>query len=234
MTFRPNSSDVKICNQALSRLGQAPITSISPPTPLGTASRECARWYSQTVGRLLELHHWGLARKRVPLTETTNTRPAEWVFAYELPADCAFPVTLSAISSTGSLTYYQGLAGLLGVLNGRPAFLRVGNILYSRYSGDLDYVSYDITESDFNATFTNIVELTLAAAMCFAINKNQKREDTLRQQATTAINIAIAQNLGAGQPRYGDTPSDRDIARGAAFDQPYGYGWNWDWTPGNG
>ena len=189
-------------------------------------SRECQRWYKPTVARLLELHHWGLASKRVTLTEITNDRTGEWTSAYERPADCAFPIALSTLATAGALTYYQGLSGLLAMYRGQPAFQIVGNTLYTRYSGELDYVSYDITEAQFNATFENVVELTLAAAMCFAILKNKAREQDLRQQATSAINIAIAQSLNAGHHRYGDEYSDRDYARGADWQLP------WDWWPG--
>lgn len=232
MTFRPNPSDVKLCNQALSRLSQGPITSLTPPLPPGGVSRECDRWYKPTVSRLLELHHWGLARKRGVLTAVVNDRGAEWTTAYQLPIDCAFPVNLSTLSGVGSLTYFQSLAGLLGMWNGSPAFLKVGQTLYTRVAGDLDYVSYDITEADFNSTFSNIVELTLAAAMCYAITKNRLREDSLRQQATSAINMAIAQDMNAGNNRYGDRPSERDIVRGTELGPPFGFGWNWDYAPG--
>lgn len=230
MTFRPSPSDVKLCNQALSRLSQGPITNLTPPSPSGVPARECERWYKPTVSRLLELHHWGLARKRGTMTAITNDRGAEWTTAYQIPADCAFPVGLSTLSGASGMNYYQGLAGLLGMWRGSPAFLRVGSILYARMAGDLDYVSYDITEAQFNSTFANIVELTLAAAMCFAITKNAKRETDLRTQATNAINIAIAQDMNQGNNRYGDQPSERDIARGTELGPPFG--WNWDYMPG--
>jgi len=230
MTFRPDPSDVKLCNRALSRLRQGPISSVDPPLPAGAASRECYRWYKPTVARLLELHHWNLATARATLTEVTNDRGNEWLYAYQLPVDCAFPVSLATLSGSGNMNYYQGLSGLLAMWNGAPAFLKAGDVLYSRWAGSLDYVSYDITEAAFNATFENIVELTLAAAMCYAVTQKERREEALRQQATTAINIAITQNLNSGWPRYGDTPSERDFVRGADYPMPYG--WNWDWTPG--
>lgn len=232
MTFKPDPSDVKLCNRALSRLGQAPITALTPsPQPNAKPAQLCARWYKPTVGRLLEMHHWGLARKRGTMTEVDNDRSAEWTLAYALPNDCAFPVTLSTMSGAG-VTYYQGLSGLLAYYQGAPAFTRAGDVLYSRFAGDLDYVSYEITEARFNATFENIVELTLAAAMAFDLTKSAKRELDLRQQATSAINIAITQNLNEGHPKYGDRPSERDFARGTDWALPTGYGWNWDWAPG--
>jgi hypothetical protein len=226
MSFQPNPSDVALCNRALSRLSQSPIVSIDPPQPQGTSSRACALWYKATVARLLEMHHWSLARKRVTLTEVTNDRTSEWTYLYELPGDVAFPVTLAPLGGTSGLQYYRGLAGLLATLYGKPAFLKVGNRLYANYSGVLDYVSYDISEANFNATFENIVELTLAAAICFDITKSRTREEGLRDQATSAVNLAITQDLNAGNPRYGDEMSQRDIVRGDSFAAP------WDWWPG--
>jgi hypothetical protein len=225
MSFREDMSAVALCNRALSRLSQGPINDLDPPAPLGIASRECARWYKPVVARLLETHHWGLATSRTVLTESTNDR-SDWLYKYTLPGKVAFPVALAMSGTPGAMTYYQGLAGLLATIGSRPMFLMTGRTLYSRVAGDLDFVSYDITEADFNSTFANIVELTLAAAMCFAITKNRAREKELREQAASAMNIAIAQNLNVGRPTYGDEPSARDYARGSFF------GSNWDWWPG--
>lgn len=214
MTFRETISAVGLCNRALSRLSQGPINDLVPPSPAGIASRECARWYKPVVARLLEMHHWGLATSRTALTEQTNDR-FDWLYKYALPPQVAFPVGLAFGGSAGNMTYYQGLAGLLARIGSTPAFLMTGRTLYSRYPGDLDFVSYDITEADFNSTFANIVDLALAAAMCFAITKNRAREKELREQATSAINLAITQNLNVGRPTYGDEPSARDYARGS-------------------
>lgn len=227
MTFRPDPSGIAICNRALSRLKQGPISDLDPPTPVGVPSRECARWYKPVVARLLESHHWNLATRRVALTEATNDRTSDWRYRYALPVDVAFPVSLALpAGTTSNLQYYQGLAGLLATASGRPVFLKSGAFLYTTWAGDLDYVSYDISEADFNATFENIVELMLAAAMAYAITGSRTREESLRQQATSAMNLAIAQNLNAGNPRYGEFTSERDLARGASYSTP------WDWWPG--
>jgi hypothetical protein len=227
MSFKPNSGGVDLCNRALSRLSQEPINSLEPPTPQGKVSRACERWYRPTVARLLEMHHWGLARRRVAsLTALANDRTSEWLFKFQLPVDVAFPVNLAPMSSIVNVQYYQALGGMLASLHGQPIFLKVGRAIYSRYTGGLDYVSYDITEAEFNATFENIVELTLAAAMAYDLTKSRPRETDLREQATSAINIAIAQDLNTGHPRYGDSPTERDIVRGAGWALP------WDWWPG--
>lgn len=228
MSFREIASDVKLCNRALSRIAQgASISSIEPPAPQGEAARQCALWYKATVARLLEMHHWNLATKQAPLTEVTNDRSNEWLYAYQKPVDMAFPVTLTLLSGqSADIQYYRGLQGLIGLLYGKSIFLVAGDILYTRVAGNFEYVSYDITEAEFNATFENLVIVSLASVIAMAVTKNKKLADALKTEAMNEINVAIAQNLNAGNPRYGNSPSERDIVRGASWGQP------WDWFPG--
>ena len=229
MSFKPSYSDVMICNLALSRLKQQPINSINPPAPPGTASRECARWYKPTVARLLESHHWGLAAKRATLTATTNDRDSDgWLYAYQKPNDMAFPVRLPSIYGGAGLQYYRGLGGLIAMLSGQAMFLYAGEKIYTKISGnEIDYVSYDITEAAFNATFVDILVKSLGAVMANAIAGQAKMGEQLNSEAINAMNIAIAQNLNAGQPRYGDVLiSETDRARGAGGHHA------WDWNYG--
>lgn len=226
MSFKPAPTDVNLCNRALSRLSQAPIVSLDPPQPQGAASRACATWYKPVVARLLETHHFQLGRRRVTLTALTNDREGEWTYKYQRPVDVAFPVSLAPWGAASGVQYYRGLGGLLATLYGKPGFLMVRDAIYAQHAGVLDYVSYDITEADFTATFENIVELTLAVAICFDITKSRTRENDLREQATNALNLAITQDLNAGNPRYGDEPTQRDLVRGDGFTG------SWDWWPG--
>lgn len=227
--FRVIETDVSMCNRALSLLGQAPISQLEPALPQGAASRECARWYRPIVAGMLEKHHWNLATNRTVLTELVNDRSPEWLYRYQLPPRVAFPVALTTFGVGSDISYYQGLGGLIAQVHGSPAFLMTGRVLYTRYNGELDFVSFDITEADFNDTFKNIVVLALAAAMAFALTKSTKRETDLREQLATAMNLAITQNLNVGKPTYGNFISERDVARGmdGAGSVP------WDWRPGN-
>jgi hypothetical protein len=230
MTFRQAPSGVAICNRSLSRLKQGPITSIDPPSPAGEPSRQCQMWYRKTVARLLETHHWGLATRRTDSLASIDTDRAEWLYAFEAPDDMAFPVGINLEGSSAGLQYYRGLAGLIASRHGRSLFQFHGRTIYSNLTGPLDYVSFDITESDFTETFENIVELSLAANICVAITGNKKWEADLRSQATSAMNMAITQNLNAGNPRYGDELSERDFVRGAYAGAITGL--PWDWWPG--
>lgn len=81
------SSEVEICNLALSHLGDsATVASINPPE--GSAQAEhCQRWYPVARDAVLELHDWGFATVRATLAELTNNW-AQWQHTYAQPADC--------------------------------------------------------------------------------------------------------------------------------------------------
>ena len=82
---------VDICNLALANLGdEATVSSIYPPE--GSVQAEhCARFYPIAVKSILELHDWGFATHRTPLTlyeDEENPRIGVWKYCYALPSDC--------------------------------------------------------------------------------------------------------------------------------------------------
>lgn len=87
------SSEVDICDLALSHLGdEAGVTAISPPDGSVQAGH-CARFYPIARGLLLEMHPWTFATKRVALAEVTNPSPDDWAYAYTLPSTCIRPLS---------------------------------------------------------------------------------------------------------------------------------------------
>lgn len=94
------SSEVDICNLALSHLGEdATVSSIDPPE--GSAEAEhAAMFYPQARDALLEMHEWRFATKRVLLALTASDT-FEWSYAYALPSSmlralAVLPATSSA------------------------------------------------------------------------------------------------------------------------------------------
>lgn len=57
-------TEIDICNEALSRLGEYKITSFVQDTP---AAEKCAATYEQSRNKVLELHRWNFARKSAAL-----------------------------------------------------------------------------------------------------------------------------------------------------------------------
>lgn len=224
MTFKQTTSAIDLANMALGMLGESKtITALDNP---GHNAQVVSRWYKPIVARLLEMHHWGLATKRSALVEeVVNPRSAEWLHAYVPPSDMAFPVGMALPNGTSSVSYYRGLAGLIGLAYGKPIFQYHNGVLYSNVEGELEYVSYEITEAEFNATFSDIVVLMLASRMAHEIPKDADLADELQDKATVAINLAITQNLNAGGHQYGMRVSESELVRGTSL------GDSWDYFP---
>ena len=78
------ASEVDICNQALSLLGdEASVASIDPPEQ-SVQAMHCARFYPMARNSLLEMHDWNFATRRGALAELTNDR-TDWAHCYAWP-----------------------------------------------------------------------------------------------------------------------------------------------------
>lgn len=87
------SSEVDICNLALSHLGDdAEVTAIAPPDG-SIQSAHCARFYPIARDALLEMYPWTFATKRATVSEVENPSPDDWAYAYRLPATALRPLT---------------------------------------------------------------------------------------------------------------------------------------------
>lgn len=78
------SSEVAICNLALLKLGDNPITSLEDGT---TASNACALVYNQTRDSLLRRHFWNFSLKRVALAADVSAPAFRFNYQYTLPSD---------------------------------------------------------------------------------------------------------------------------------------------------
>jgi hypothetical protein len=97
------ASDVDICNEALSHLGDsATVSSINPPE--GSAQAEhCARFYPTALASLLEMHTWGFASRRAVLAQVANPT-STWAYAYAQPSDT---VNLLAVMASDAADDYS-------------------------------------------------------------------------------------------------------------------------------
>lgn len=223
MTFKQIPSAASLCNMALGMVSESKtISSLDDP---GQQATSCKRWYKPVVARLLETHHWGLATERASLVEVTNDRATEWLYAYAAPDDMAFPVGMTLESGVSSVSYYRGLQGLIAMCYGKPIFCYNRGVLYTNMAGDLEYVSFNITEADFTASFADIVVIMLASRLALELPKDFDLSQELAKEATAKINLAITSNLNSGNRQYGNTVSEAELVRGTNLGQ------SWDYFP---
>lgn len=229
MSFIEARSDISICNKALSRIKQQSLSgSLTDPANLNKhAARECNLWYKPVVRQVLASHHFGLATKQVGLvSQPTNDRPAEWTNAFIAPTDMAFPVLVGPlVTGTIGISYYQGLGFLIASLYGRPLFRYATGTIYANIDGAvLDYVSFDITEQDFNDAVEKLVVLFLASNLARSVAKDDTLARELHDEGLKEMNLEIARELNLGGQRYGEGISEYEMARGG-FDPTFaGYG----------
>ena len=89
------TSEVAICNLAVTHLGQKPqITSISPPDGYIHSAR-CALFYPIARNVTLESRDWSFASKRVALsTATVTVESGQFPYTFAMPSDCLRPISV--------------------------------------------------------------------------------------------------------------------------------------------
>lgn len=78
------ASVVDLCNRALQRLGESPITSLSDDS---TRARECSRVYEFARDGELRRYIWNFSRARVSLAASSTPPAFGYDNAYPLPSD---------------------------------------------------------------------------------------------------------------------------------------------------
>jgi hypothetical protein len=79
------STNIAICNLALSYLGKDVISSFDEPS---TEGRICRQFFSHSFSTLLQREKWHFAQNRMSLAQVTNEQNNRFSYAYEIPFDC--------------------------------------------------------------------------------------------------------------------------------------------------
>lgn len=126
------TSDVEICNRALTLLGSGQIQSLDDGSDL---ARTCKTIYSELKRASLAETHWNFATQKRQLAQETDTPITEWEHQYTLPADLVRgPETL--YSSSGSEVPEQRWEKVAGKV------LTDFNEVYIDYVAEVDEVEF--------------------------------------------------------------------------------------------
>lgn len=79
------TSEVQVCNLALSRIKKPPIGSLEQG---GTAASECATHFAQARDKLLRDGDWNFASARARLPKDATDPEFGFAFRYAIPANC--------------------------------------------------------------------------------------------------------------------------------------------------
>jgi hypothetical protein len=208
LSMSEDLSEVKVCNLALSYLGESPITSLDPAVDSSLTAALCARFYPTTRDDLLGRRAWSFATKRKTLV-AVETEWTQWDYAYGVPADCLRP---DAVQVAGADSDYAvpGAAAYPVTVDVQIAPTQLpriefqieqdseGNrILYTdQEDAVLRYTAKVCDVSAFPAWFTKSLAWLLAADLAGALIKGDKGSE----QAMRCTQMAEAILAKAGDP----------------------------------
>lgn len=206
---------VALCNQAMIELAAPSIASLNEPS---AEARACAAVAFVIMEELVDWTEWHWTETYQVLALVPNDRPAEWLFAYALPADCTTPIAVRGVEDAattlplgGPSTFPRQAAIPLAftIADGKLyTNVETATLVYNRKSG-----------FQLPALVARAYVLELAARTCYAIKKDPKRENTLMQKAAFAKAEAISDErnkVPRSSPRY---VSDAEYARAGIMEE---------------
>ena len=210
------ASDVDICNEALSHLGDsATVSSISPAE--GSAQAEhCARFYPTCLATLLEMHPWGFATARASLAQVANPSTT-WAYAYAQPNGCVNILSVLAPDAAddysapgqGNVQNYSGPYTLNPALGGSytpQTFVQesdsVGNIivLTNQVNAVLRYVALVTDTTKFTPLFREALGWVLASKLAGPVLKGESGRKAALECMQSAMKwLGLAKDSDASQ-----------------------------------
>lgn len=209
-------------NDACDEIGAARILAENENS---TEARACRRHYPLVIAEMLVGKDFSMATRRTLLTETTNDRSNDWLYAYSLPGNMASPLKL--IPDIEAL----GL-GIPVPIPGQPyleswsiqsdlaaPYIIEGTTLYTNAEGaTLEHTINDLTGIITSPLVDRAIALELAARIAVPVKRSIELKREKQAEARVAWDEALADDRNR-QPvnDYGHT-SMLEQAR-------EGYGW---------
>lgn len=169
---------VKICNMALTLIGEPTITSLAEQSK---AARLCDLRYQDVRDAVLRAHPWSCATKRIQLAASAIDPVYEYANLIPLPADF-----LRLIEVGENVTRYS--------LEGRTLLCDSAPI-------NIKYI-YRVTDpTEFDSLLTQAIATRLAAELCLPLARSADRQQNLWAQYKDKLSEARFIN---GAERSGD------------------------------
>jgi len=182
------ASEVGICSNALRKLGDEPITSL---TDNSDRARLCNNFYPQVRNELLELRNWNFATARTSLAYEVATPEFTWSYQYQLPSDCIRPIRNQYIDED-----YK--------VEGRK-------ILTNSASLNLIYLKKETDPNQYTPTFITALEDKMAAWLAYPVTGDIQLQALWEQKYEKSLKEASYMDAisgGTPQQLYAETLID--------------------------
>lgn len=168
------SSQVEICNMALTRLGQQRITSLSQSS---LEAQFCSLFYEQTKNELLTAHEWSFAIGRKVLAAVTGDNLTEYSYKYSLPNDSLRVITQISSDDFSDLETPYRIEGKYLLSDLSPNYIK--------------YIKKITSDSDLPTLFVEPLYLRLATKINLKLTQDQTLLRILFQEFSGAMLSAM-------------------------------------------
>ncbi len=164
-----NETELDICNSALSKLG---VVRIAALTDKSKQARLCNQQYSKNRDKLLRMHPWNFATRRVILNPLVSVPPFGFLHEFQIPADNLKIYKVNNSASTDSGVRPTTM----------PYKVEGDKILSNDTSINLFYIQKFTNVSLMDTTFTELLAVLLAADISYALIQSGTLTKELWQQ----------------------------------------------------
>lgn len=184
------SALVTLCNEALAQIAAGSIASL---TENSIEARECNRFAGPLLAEIADSTPWSFLRTRAVLAQVTNDRPAEWLYAYAVPADLGEPLAIRAVEDDATDLPLAGPYSL-PLQDSVPNLFKVegGKVYTNVPTATLAYARGTVEASALPPLLARAFVLEMAARIALPIKKDAGIAKVLAQQAMLARNDALA------------------------------------------
>ena len=184
------ATEVSICSNALRRLGDNPITSLTDDTE---RARLCNSFYADARDAVLRLHPWNFAITRTSLAQLSDTPAYGFAYQYSLPTS---PYCLRVLGMEFEDYIFK-------VEN----YSTQGRVLLTdQSSAKILYVAKITDTTQFDALFVDVLTAKLALDLCYPITNSVSLQD--KMQKLYQLKLSDARSIDGQEGFIDDLVSD--------------------------
>lgn len=201
---------ISICNVALAEVGADSIASLDEES---VGARECRRAFDDAVADLLARSDWGFKTRRLNAAGVPNDRPAEWSYAYAMPADAARVLRVLPPAEANYPEWGIWSTPAWDALGAVP-FVEAGGTIHCNVADAvIEVASASAPASDFPPLFRRALEFEIAARIAMPLRRDRALRGDMLQLAELALARAIAEDRNRHPRRELDWLGEVALAR---------------------
>jgi hypothetical protein len=187
------ASEIDIANRALSKIGEARITSFDDDSKPSRAMKSAFDFVRDAEFRA---HRWHFTKKRITLPALSDKPLFGWTNQFQLPSDYLQLIQVGQCDPGIDMRDYR--------FNSSTEWTIEGNVILTNYTAPLSirYVARVTDPTRWDAAFNDAFACKLAVEVCEELTQSTTKKQSALQDYELAIKSAIRANAIELPPQY--------------------------------